>query len=34
MACAIAVFASGPAHATLMPLAIVEDQTTVVAHWD
>ena len=34
MACAIAVFASGAARATLMPLAIVEDQATVVAPRD
>jgi general secretion pathway protein G len=32
MARAIAVFASEAARAKLMPLAIVEDQTTVVAH--
>ena len=31
MARAIAVFASGVARAALMPLAIVEDQATVVA---
>jgi general secretion pathway protein G len=34
MACGIAVFASGAARATLMPLAIVEDQATLVAQWD